>query len=287
MDNRKNYIFYDLETNGLDYYTTGIMQISILDFDGNLVLNQYVYPYDKRIDGTEIHGIDEAKLINNNAISTLELCMLIKNILREKYNREDVYFIAYNNFGYDQIILENNFKHVGIKMPNNWYFIDFFPIIKELFPNVKPNHKLGTIFENICGKDDSINFHCALGDTIAMYKIYHKINNYAGPLLHLSNEDGTCHYDLSYMFPKYTRSLLQSNDINNSPISSLNGYNKYMKLEDKKINTIGDMYNIFKKCNVNQDHFDLYLRNNLGLYSDFYINNIKKQINAVHNLQKS
>ena len=53
MDNIKNYIFYDLETNGLDYYTTGIMQISMLDFNGNLILNQYVYPYDKRIDGAK------------------------------------------------------------------------------------------------------------------------------------------------------------------------------------------------------------------------------------------
>jgi DNA polymerase III epsilon subunit-like protein len=285
MNIKKNYVFYDLETNGLDYYTTGIMQISMLDFDGNLILNQYVYPYDKRIDGTKIHGIDEQKLIDNNAITTMELCILMKNILREKYDREDVYFIAYNNFGYDQIILENNFKHCNIKTPGNWYFIDFYPIIKELFPNMKPDHKLITVFENICGKDDNINFHCSLGDTIAMYKIYDKINNYIGPLLHLSNSDDLCHFNLENLFPKYTRSLLQSNGINNSPISSLNGYNIYMKFENKNINTIGDMYNIFKKCNCNEDHFEIYLRNNLGVYSNFYINNIKKQIKAINYLQ--
>ena len=45
----KNYVFYDLETNGLDYYTTGIMQITMLDIDGNILLNQYTYPYDNRI----------------------------------------------------------------------------------------------------------------------------------------------------------------------------------------------------------------------------------------------
>ena len=37
----KNYVFYDLETNGLDYYTTGIMQISMIDVDGYVLLNQY------------------------------------------------------------------------------------------------------------------------------------------------------------------------------------------------------------------------------------------------------
>ena len=31
MEKEKNYVFYDLETNGLDYYTTGIMQMTILD----------------------------------------------------------------------------------------------------------------------------------------------------------------------------------------------------------------------------------------------------------------
>ena len=50
-------------------------------------------------------------------------------------------------------------------------------------------------------------------------------------------------------------------------------------------NTIGDMYNIFKKCNYDEDHFEIYLRNNLGLYSNFYINNIKKQIKAINYLQ--
>ena len=83
----KNYVFYDLETNGLDYYTTGIMQITMLDIDGNILLNQYTYPYDNRIDGTAIHGIDKEKLEYNNAVSTSELFILMKNILRAKYNR--------------------------------------------------------------------------------------------------------------------------------------------------------------------------------------------------------
>jgi len=39
MQNSKHYIFYDLETNGLDYYTTGIMQITMMDINGNVLLN--------------------------------------------------------------------------------------------------------------------------------------------------------------------------------------------------------------------------------------------------------
>ena len=90
----KNYIFYDLETNGLDYYTTGIMQITMIDYNGNVLLNQYTYPYDNRIEGSNIHGIDEEKLVSNNAVSTLDMCLLMKKILREKYGREIIYLIG-------------------------------------------------------------------------------------------------------------------------------------------------------------------------------------------------
>jgi hypothetical protein len=31
-ENNKNYVFYDLETNGLDYYSTGILQMTMLKY---------------------------------------------------------------------------------------------------------------------------------------------------------------------------------------------------------------------------------------------------------------
>lgn len=269
MQNKSNYIFFDLETNGLDYYTTGIMQITMLDINGNVMLNQYVYPFDKRIDASHIHGITEEKLIDNNAISTIELCELIKKIIREKFNRETVYFIGYNNFGYDQIILENNFKIVNIKMPNNWLFIDIYPIIKELYPVMKPNYKLCTVFENLCGKDNTVNFHCALADTQCLYKVYKKIEN---------NDE---------IFKKYTRPPLHNIEIMDTLFNTMQGYSKSINFEGKNINTIGDMYNIYKACFFNNDCFELYLRNKLNIYSNFYVNNIKKQLNIIHHLQNN
>ena len=267
----RHYVYYDLETNGLDYYTTGIMQISVLDFDGNIILNEYVYPFDNRIDCANIHGIDEQKLIDNNAIKTIDLCNILKMRLNERYGLEDVYFIAYNNFGYDQIILENNFKKVSITIPHNWYFIDLYPLIKELFPLIKPNFKLKTIFENICGKDDSITFHSSLDDTICLYKVFK----------HLLSQN-LLNYDL---INKYTRALLQSNKIYESPISSLHGYNTKLKLEVKNIKTIGDIYRIFINYEYNNDAIELFIRSKLGIYSDYYVNMILKQLNVIKYLQ--
>ena len=267
MQNSKNYIFYDLETNGLDYYTTGIMQITMIDINKIVLLNQYCIPFDGRIDGTHIHGIDEKKLIDNNAIQTIDLCMLIKNIVRSIYDREDVYLIAYNNFGYDQIILENNYKKCNIKLPNNWYFIDLFPMVKEIYPNIKPNYKLKTVYEFLYGNNEQINYHCSLQDTLCLYEIYKKIEN---------NES---------VFRKYTRSLLQSDKINNSPISALNGTHSSMLFEMKNIYTIGDMYNIYKMYNFNNEEFQNHLKTKLFIYSNYYINNMIKQLSVINYLQ--
>ena len=66
-------------------------------------------------------------------IKTIEIQEL-KNI-RKLFGRDDIYFVAYNNFGYDQIILENNFKICNIKhiyllnkQKKMMYFFNLFSI---------------------------------------------------------------------------------------------------------------------------------------------------------------
>lgn len=269
-ENTKNYIFYDLETNGLDYYTTGILQITILNNNGNILLNQYTYPYDNRIDGFDIHGINEDKLIQNNAISTIDLCTLIKQIIQDNYGKETIYFVAYNNFGYDQIILENNFKICNVKIPDNWYFIDLFPIVKELYSNIKPNYKLKSVYEYFFGKDENINFHCSLADTLCLYKIFIKLQK--------EMKD-------KYILIKYTRPLFMSNKIFNTSVSTLSGYSDGMLLNAKSIYNIGNLYNIYAKLNYCTNDFEDYLETSLNIYKSYNRKNIVKQIEAIYKLQ--
>jgi DNA polymerase III alpha subunit (gram-positive type) len=260
---QKNYLFYDLETNGLDYYTTGIMQISMIDMDGNVLLNQYVYPFDMRIECSDIHGIDNKKLIDNNAITTIELCKIIKRTIRERYGRENVYLTAYNNFGYDQIILENNFKICGLKVPSNWYFTDLYPIIKEIYPNMKPNFKLSTVFSQLCGDNEIIQFHCALADTTCLYNIFNIISKQP------------CNFD------KYTRSSLHSGMTLNDPISTLNGYHSVIRFEQKGLKKVGDMYKIFEKVDFNEEQFKDYLKTVYNVYSNYSVTNILKYFGVI------
>ncbi len=268
--NTNTYIFYDLETNGLDYYTTCIMQFTMLDFNGDILLNDYVYPYNGIVDGTSIHGIDLNKLKVNNAIETIVLCNSIKNTLKNKYGNNNIYWIAYNNFGFDQIILENNFKMCNVKMPNNWFFIDAYPIVKELY-NIRPNYKLATVYEFLFKNDLNnipLNFHCSLTDTKCLQKIY----------LKLLDDMDKLNIDKRY---KYTRVLLQNKKIYTCPISTLNGFTDKLYLEAKHIYTIGDMYDIFKELKYNLVDMDDILKLKYNIYNDYCRKNFVKQLDMI------
>ena len=100
-----------------------------------------------------------------------QLCCLVKRVIRDNYGRNDVTFVAYNNFGFDQIVLERGFKLVN-KMPDNWYFIDVMPLIKKKFPNMKPNYKLSTVYQNLINVKEEINYHNSLDDCICLLEIF-------------------------------------------------------------------------------------------------------------------
>jgi DNA polymerase III alpha subunit (gram-positive type) len=262
----KNYVFYDLETNGLDYYTTGIMQISVVDIYNNVLLNEYVYPYDNRVDCSHIHGIDADVLSKNNALTTYAMLHSLKNKMEGIYKKEDVYFIAYNNFGYDQIILENNFKLCNINIPFNWYFTDLLPLIKELYPTIKPNYKLKTVHENIVNnQNNNISYHTSMGDVLCMYEIFKKI---------------TSEKNIDDLLSKYTRSLLHSEKIKDYSIIVLGGNRNNITIRD-----ILDIYQNEFRCN--NIHFENYLRYYLKINNYFNLKNMIKQIVVInHFLEK-
>ena len=126
-----NYLIFDLETNGVDVLNNSIMQMTIIAIDGKILLNEYVYPFDGKIDAVHVHKIDEKKLKESNALTLDQLCCLIKRVIRDNYGRSDITWVAYNNFGFDQIVLERGFKLVNNRMPDNWYFMDIMPLIKN------------------------------------------------------------------------------------------------------------------------------------------------------------
>ena len=276
-------VFFDTETNGLPKENgsiqPAIMQIVIFDELGNRIFSQYVIPYDGIVAGTFIHGISQETLDKNNALTMSDAAESIKTMLRSKYGRSRINWVAYNAFGFDQSVLEANFKAVGIKIPNNWYFSDLLPIVKELCPDMKPNFKLGTVYRvlnNVSEEDyNKLELHNADTDVLCLYSIYLK-----------------CVQDFSDNFRRlfriYTRPLLSNPEILDSHISVLNGYNQKIPFERFGFTKVGDFMRVFKndvvKCDVPLFKTEL---SNIGLKcSGFIINNIVSNINSINTLSK-
>ncbi len=254
-NNNSILLFFDFETNGLDPLTCGILHTAIIDSNQNIIFNQYTYPYNNIISGKEIHGIDESVLIQNNAIQSNIFFNNLIDFININYTNKTIYWIAYNNFGYDQFVLESHLKRLKLNIPSNWYFLDLYPFIKEVIPNLKPNYKLKTVYESLFPNDTNLNFHSALTDTKCIHKIYFKINQSSLPIL----------------YQKYCRRSVFNNNVLNSPISCLPGYTHKINFSSKNIYTIADLYNKYVFYNFNQELIEKYLKDDIGIYSQFYI----------------
>jgi len=275
-------IFFDTETNGLirnnGTQIPAIMQIVIFDQTGKCIISLYVIPFDGIIDCTSIHGIDREVLSKNNAMSLINACIYIKNTLYKLYGRRKIVWIAYNTFGFDQTVLEGNFNAVHIKMPSQWYFSDLFPIVKELYPDIKPNHKLATVYSSIVMPSESVmnqlSFHNAETDVLCLYSIYNKIEEN-------NKDDEESKQKIDDLYKKYYRPQLSSNEILQSPVSVLHGYFHKIPFHLSNMNTVNDFYELFKSVNYDIALFEVALREKGIRCNNFVIKCMITNINTI------
>ncbi len=266
--NPKNVIFFDLETNGTKpFYKSAIMQISFKSLDESINENIYVFPYDNIIGATEIHGIDAEVLNKNNAISSENM---LKNLIFQFSDKSEIYyFVAYNNFGFDQNVLEVHFKKHNLVVPNNWIFMDILPYLQENYQAIRKNggYKLSNVYDIMCKKEgELINFHRADNDVYCLCEIYKKLN-----------------LNKTKMAP-YMRGGYTNNEIKKAPISSIMGYAPFFGFERKGINNISDLMEEYNKMEKKNDLFKLYLKQKIGIYSEMYLNKICEQIIVLNEL---
>lgn len=268
-------IFFDLETNGnRPFYKSAIMQMALSapSFLPKPV-NLYVFPYDNIIGATEIHQIDEAKIIANHGLKSHELLNYLCTTFTDP--GFTYYFVAYNTFGFDQNVLENHFKHHQMIVPENWVFVDIMPYIQRYYPNIRKNggYKLSNVFSYLKNKSEStcenkqLDFHTAHDDVYALEYI-------------CKNVDPSMEKLKPYMRGSYTnRTILKS------PISAIAGYAHFFKFEECGILTISHLYQIYlKKCNRSNADFKEFIKTKIGIYSEFYIQKIVEQVDILDDL---
>jgi DNA polymerase III epsilon subunit-like protein len=264
------YLCYDFETNGINAMKCGIMQMAIMDLEGRVIMNRYMFPYDNKIDAVEIHGIDENKLKEKNAKPSFETMEEMIQMIEHEYRDEPIDWIAYNNFGYDQIVMEAELKRMGKVVPDNWNFIDLFPCMKEVFPDIQPNYKLKTVYEYMFGKGTDIQYHCALADTSCLVKMYNKLEEMGYERL---------------LRDKYRRCSFMKNDIMQMPISVLSGYSITYEMEEKGIFRIDDFYREFIKREYDISKMNQFMKNISKVKTHFWIQQMTNQLETIRQFQ--
>lgn len=257
-------LFYDFETNGINPLECAALQLAIMNEDEEIIFNEYIYPYDGVIDAVEIHGIDENKLREKNARQyQVVFRELVEKINNMYMNEEKIEWIAYNNFGYDQIVMEAHLKRLDMRVPIHWYFVDFYPLIKEMLPNLKPNYKLKTVYEYFEGNQQNIQYHCALADSTCLVKIMRYIQSLG----------------YEHLINKYTRMGLVHREIMNDSISNIPGYQYFVEYGRMGINKIGDIYEEYEKNQYDEkktsDWVRRVLRQKSSNYNHFMVNHLK------------
>ncbi len=278
MSSKKNHIlFYDLETNGMrPFYKSAIMQMSLKYNTLSVRENIYVHPYDNIIAATEIHQIDEDTLKTNNAIQSSDLITYLLETFKNE--KDKYYFIAYNNFGFDQNVLEYHFHYHKKIVPKNWFFVDIMPYIQRYYPDIRKNggYKLSNVYEILCKENENkdyepnskkrkvINFHNAFDDVYALSEIFKAVNPDKKKLS-------------AYVRGSYTNKMICE-----SPISAIAGYAHFFDFEKKNILLIQDLYDVYVKCDKKSELFKDYVKTKIGIYSEFYLNKIVEQIEILN-----
>ena len=262
-------LFYDFETNGLDTSQCGILQTSILNEQGDVIFNQYTYPYDNKIEGTEIHGIDENTLIQHHAIPSNVFFVQMFETIHRLYEdeTEEIVWCAYNNFGYDQLVFEYHCERFNLPIPDTWSFMDIYPCIKELYPSIQPNYKLKTVYEYFFSNDSTIQFHNSLDDTRCLMQLYQKICE--------------SRRDKNILFHKYHRKSFSNHSILYSPISSLQGYHPNIPFHKHHLLQMNDLYEVFKTVD-NKNEFVHLMKHNYNIYSAFITKQLYSQLEHIH-----
>lgn len=161
------YIIFDLETTGLNVEKEYIVEIAALAVSSGERFHCYVMPPGRgKIGGTDFHGLTRDILRGKAAKGTkAALADFLGWVYRTAYTGKPLCFVAHNNFGYDQLILENEYVRNRMEMINCFY-ADSCPFFKGM--GKFENGKLSTIYETLFGEKFE-NAHTASADVDALY----------------------------------------------------------------------------------------------------------------------
>lgn len=180
MKNKKVF-YFDVETTGIDKAKHDIVQLAyIIEVNGEVKLENNLLIKPTRLENIdpqalEIIGKTKKELMKGmDAITAHKRLLLDFNNHCDKYNKDDKFYIAGYNVGFDMGFLTAFFDSCNDPFLGswvNWKSLDPLHIIRILDFKGKldlPNHKLGTVCEHY---GIEIDAHDALSDIRATRKL--------------------------------------------------------------------------------------------------------------------
>tara|TARA_B100000530_G_C15842551_1_gene441931 strand:+ start:485 stop:994 length:510 start_codon:yes stop_codon:yes gene_type:complete len=163
-------IWYDLETTGLNSKTDKIIEIAMLDDEGNK-FESYINPecnIPPKI--TELTGIT-----NENCNNTLSIKYILPQVRKFIEDRpvEQISLIAHNNHNFDEKFLRQAYKEV-FNEDIKYQFLDTLKLFRKLQPNL-PSYSLKNLATYF--KLNIEQEHRALSDIYLLKHIYVKMLN--------------------------------------------------------------------------------------------------------------
>lgn len=171
---KRQLVFFDFETTGLNPYHEKIIEYAFLKGEGNKeeYIDSLVNPikkFDKKV--TDITGIHPDMLEKKEVIDTH-----IDNISDFIFHKEtntatnfnklnEIYLVAHNCYGFDKIFFERMMHN---KMRNNVLYIDTLVLAKKLLPN-RTSYSLSALAKTYNVPEGN---HRALSDTTSLRDIY-------------------------------------------------------------------------------------------------------------------
>jgi DNA polymerase III epsilon subunit-like protein len=180
--------FYDLETTELSTNRACILECFIINWTGTRYRHWYIYPSDgKKIQNSFIHRIDENVLRQRGAIQVGQFMEEMEEFLQNNscsgtgidtgINQEPIYLIAHNNNRYDKLVLQEEYRRMGRRMPENWNHKDSLVHFRELYPRLgMGKYKLGELYNTykseLGNNIEEGSLHSADVDTRILRELY-------------------------------------------------------------------------------------------------------------------
>tara|TARA_B100000795_G_scaffold239924_1_gene201828 strand:+ start:141 stop:749 length:609 start_codon:yes stop_codon:yes gene_type:complete len=159
-------IFWDLETSGLNQYHDEIIEIGAIDDAGNKF--QILIKPEREISEkiTKITGITNPELEQKGVPLVQALQEFINFCEKETY--DNLYLIAHNGRGFDDLFLKRDLKKLDLTFPSCNY-LDTLLLSKLVLPD-RYSYRLGALCSH--WNIQQINSHRADDDAYCLSKVY-------------------------------------------------------------------------------------------------------------------